>query len=247
VRFRGDDVRQLLGKTYSRLTNRLPPDLAGRIDLFRPSLRDSWGGPLNGQLRRREIVRDLARRIQFDQVIETGTYRGTSTEFLSAVFGAPVTSIEANPRLFSYSSRRLAAWPDITVEFGDSRAILRRVADGASGKSESVFAYLDAHWEEDLPLSEELEIIASGWSHAVAMIDDFQVPGDDGYAFDDYGPGKALTADYLPIAPLSGWSILYPLATSQEETGARRGCCVLASSEMSRVVQVPSLRFDSTL
>jgi len=108
-------------------------------------------------------------------VIETGTYRGTSTEFLSAVFGAPVTSIEANPRLFSYSSRRLAAWPDITVEFGDSRVILRRVADGASGKSESVFAYLDAHWEEDLPLSEELEIIASGWSHAVAMIDDFQV------------------------------------------------------------------------
>ncbi len=193
-------------------------------------------------------MNDLARRIQFDQVIETGTYRGTSTEFLSAVFGAPVTSIEANPRLFSYSSRRLAAWPDITVEFGDSRVILRRVADGdgASGKSESVLAYLDAHWEEDLPLSEELESIASGWSHAVAMIDDFQVPGDDGYAFDDCGPGKALTADYLPIVSLGGWSILYPLAASQEETGARRGCCVLASSE-SRVVQVPSLRFGSTL
>ncbi len=246
VRFRSDGVRQLLETTYSRLTNRLPPDLAGRIDLLRPSWRDSWGGPLNGQLRRREIVRDLARRIQFDQVIETGTYRGTSTEFLSAVFGAPVTSIEANPRLFSYSSRRLAAWPEITVEFGDSRAILRRIADGTSDKSESVFAYLDAHWEEDLPLSEELEIIASGWSHAVVMIDDFQVPGDEGYAFDDYGPGKALTADYLPTGSLSGWSILYPLAASQEETGARRGCCVLASSEMSRVVQVPSLRFGST-
>jgi hypothetical protein len=74
---------------------------------------------MNGQMRRHEIVRDLARSIQFDLVIETGTYRGTSTEFLSTVFNAPITSIEADPRLFSYSSRRLVAWPDITVEFGE--------------------------------------------------------------------------------------------------------------------------------
>jgi hypothetical protein len=37
----------------------------------------------------------------------------------------------------------------------------------------------------------------------VAMIDDFRVPGDEGYAYDDYGPGKALTADYLPTYRLS--------------------------------------------
>jgi hypothetical protein len=239
------DVRQSLETAYSRVTTRLPPDLAGRIDLLRPSWRDSWGGPLNGQLRRRDLVRDLARTIEFDQVIETGTYRGTTTEFLSAVFGAPTISVEANPRLFSYSSRRLAARSDVTVEFGDSRAALQRAAGDAAGKT--VFAYLDAHWEEDLPLAEELEIIASNWSHAVVMIDDFQVPSDEGYAYDDYGPGKALTPDYLPVGALADWSLLYPSAASEEETGARRGCCVLASSAMSRVVQIPSLRLSGRL
>ena len=124
---------------------------------------------------------------------------------------------------------------------------MQRAAGAAAGKSESVFAYLDAHWEEDLPLAQELEIIASNWSHAVVMIDDFRVPGDEGYGYDDYGPGKALTADYLPFGALTDWSILYPLAASEEETGARRGCCVLASPAMSRVVQIPSLRLSSTL
>lgn len=236
-----------LGTTYACITNRIPPDYAGRIDLLRPSLRESWGGPLNGQLRRREMVRDLARSIRFDQVIETGTYRGTSTEFLSAVFGVPVLSIEANPRLFSYCSRRLAARSDITVQLGDSRVILRGAAEGASGNSKPVFFYLDAHWEEDLPLAEELEIISSAWSHAIVMIDDFQVPGDQGYTYDDYGPGKALSEDYLPASSLTGWSLLYPLATSEDETGAKRGCCVLASPAMGDAVLVPSLRFGRVL
>jgi len=32
------------------------------------------------------------------------------------------------------------------------------------------------------------------------MIDDFQVPDDPGYAYDDYGPGKALTPDLVDPA-----------------------------------------------
>ncbi|MGH7488291.1 MAG: hypothetical protein ACREMY_22235, partial [bacterium] len=70
---------------------------------------------------------------------------------------------------------------------------------------------------------------------AVLMIDDFQVPGDPGYSFDDYGPGKALTSEYLP--ELNGWGLFYPCAPSSSETGARRGCAVLATPPMSSVVQ----------
>jgi hypothetical protein len=62
---------------------------------------------------------------------------------------------------------------------------------GFAGRT--ILFYLDAHWNDDLPLEEELELIFSVHPHAVVMIDDFQVPDDPGYQFDEYGPGKALT------------------------------------------------------
>jgi hypothetical protein len=231
---------------YSKVTKLLPPDLAGRIDLLRPSFRGSWGGPLNGQLRRQQIVRDLACRIPFDRVIETGTYRGTSTEFFSAVIGAPVETVEANPRFFAYSSRRLAVLQNVHVMLGDSRTLLREIAARPGASNESMFIYLDAHWEDDLPLAQELQIIACNWTQAVVMIDDFQVPDDVGYAFDDYGTGRALTESYLPKEDLVGWRLCYPRAQSSDETGARRGCGVLVSPAMfEQVSGVASLRLAS--
>jgi predicted O-methyltransferase YrrM len=236
-------VKRFYEMAYSKATELLPRDLAGRIDLLRPSFRGSWGGPLNGQQRRREIVRDLARMISFDRAIETGTFRGTSTEFFSAVIGAPVETVEANPRFFAYSSRRLAILPDVRVVLGDSRAFLQRVATRPGSADESVFIYLDAHWEDDPPLAQELQIITRGWTNAVVMIDDFQVPGDDGYAFDDYGAGRTLTENYLPAGDLVGWHLFYPSAPSSDETGARRGCSVLVSPALFEPVrEVASLR-----
>ncbi|MGY1805876.1 hypothetical protein ACI8AF_00735 [Blastococcus sp. SYSU D00669] len=215
----------MLKRSVLWVIDRLPAEMAGQVDLLRPGLRVSWGGPLNGQRQRRAIVRGLARTVDFELVLETGTYRGTSTEFFSAVFGAPVQTVEIDPRFFAYSRRRLAFDPTITVSQGDSRPFLRRLA--ASHGGQTTFIYLDAHWEEDLPLREELEIIRDGWSRAVVMIDDFAVPDDPGYEYDDYGPGKALTALYLPEMP--GWRLLYPSAVSSDETGAKRGCAVLVS------------------
>jgi predicted O-methyltransferase YrrM len=123
----------------------------GRLDLLRPSLRQSWGGPLNGQQQRQAIVRRLANAITFDAVIETGTYRGTSTEFFSTVFGTPVETVEQNVRYYTYAKARLSRDPQIEVALGDSRTFLREVGLRRSGQT--VFVYLDAHWEEDLPLS----------------------------------------------------------------------------------------------
>ena len=60
--------------------------------------------------------------------------------------------------------------------------------------------YLDAHWNDHLPLREEVELALKHFAKAVLIIDDFAVPDDPGYAFDDYGPGKALTLDYLARA-----------------------------------------------
>jgi hypothetical protein len=63
------------------------------------------------------------------------------------------------------------------------------------------------------------------------MVDDFQVPFDEGYAYDDYGVGRALTKDYIEsIVAARGLQVLYPSTPSAHETGERCGCVVLAES-----------------
>lgn len=181
---------------------------------------------MNGQIRRREIVRRLAFEVRPSVVIETGTYRGDTTAFLTDVTGAPVHSVEANRRYYLYTKRRLARRTDITLHHGDSRSFLRELA--AVQPNQAVFIYLDAHWDAELPLVEELNIIAESWNEAVVMIDDFEVPHDAGYAFDDYGPDARLSEEILP-ASVADWTRLYPAQPSAEETGARRGCVVLVS------------------
>jgi len=235
-------MKKVLGSAYDRLTELLPPATAWRIDLLRSSLRESWGGSLNGQERRRELVRSIAQSFDFDVVLETGTYRGTSTVFFASVFGVPVETVEANPRYYAYSSHRLASEPRILVTLGDSRQFLRQMAMRQSYTTP--FIYLDAHWEADLPLREELEIIAANWEQAAVMVDDFAVPGDPGYGYDDYGPGKVLAQDYLPTMP--GWSLFYPTAPSAEETGQKRGCSVLLTSALVEA-DIKGLRFAAEL
>jgi hypothetical protein len=185
------------------------------------------------------MVRELAGAVPFDVVLETGTFRGTSTAFFAAVTGTPVETVEISARYYEYSRRRLERLPGITVHLGDSRGFLR---DQARKRPDATaLIYLDAHWGDDLPLAEELHIIASEWTHSIVMIDDFEVPGDTGYEFDEVAPGKALTRSYLPDMP--GWALFYPGIPSSEETGRRRGCVVLApASLLAAVCKCPSLR-----
>jgi hypothetical protein len=205
----------------------------GRLDLLRHSvMQHSWGGPFNGQKFRQRILFDLLYYFPIKAIVETGTYRGTTT----ALFGAtslPVYTAEVNPRYFSYAKLRfLFNRANIHLYQSESRAFLRDLSKDSSVANEDVFFYLDAHWGEDLPLRDELDIIFSKWRRPIVMIDDFQVPNSD-YGFDDYGPEKGINLRYIdPIVSARKLSIFFPAADSSAETGARRGSVVL-SQEMS--------------
>ena len=109
-----------------------------------------------------------------------------------------------------------------------------------------VLFYLDAHWEEHLPLQEELEIIFSNWNNAVVLIDDFQVPGTT-YGYDNYGPGKALTMNYLKPLQHFQLSAYFPAAEAEQETGAKRGCVVLCKDEVAKNILNGIESLDSRL
>jgi hypothetical protein len=109
--------------------------------------------------------------------------------------------------------------------------VLRRLCDGSlrSFGRRTLFFYLDAYWNADLPLAEELDIVFGHCLAALVMVDDFSVPGDPEYGFDDYGAGMSLTADYVaPAVSAYALSVLCPAVPAAEESGTRRGCIVLA-------------------
>lgn len=228
--------RDAARRAYDVAMPRLPAGLAASIDYARPSLRESWGGPLNGQRHRQEMVRELVRLVDLDVVVETGTFRGTSSEFFLHVTGRPLKSVEANARFHAYARRRLRTYPDADLSLDDSRRFLSRLAQDEEATSATTLFYLDAHWHEDLPLVEEIRIIAGAWRRAVVMIDDFQVPGDSGYHYDDYGPDRVLSVECLPRDVLSGWGEFYPALPSAYETGSRRGSVLLVSPELTGLV-----------
>ncbi|MGH9878161.1 MAG: hypothetical protein ACRD5H_11020 [Nitrososphaerales archaeon] len=207
----------------------------GRLDFFRhPERQYSWGGPFNGQKFRRRIVFDLLFAFPIKAVVETGTFRGTTTALFAAT-SLPVYSAEIHPRYFSYAKTRfLFNRHNVHLYHGDSRSFLRYLSGDSRIPKEDVFFYLDAHWGNDSPLRDELEIIFSKWERPIVMVDDFQVP-DSGYGFDDYGPGKALNLDYIdPVVSTHNISVFFPSVDSPKETGGRRGSVVLCK-EMSGV------------
>jgi hypothetical protein len=78
------------------------------------------------------------------------------------------------------------------------------------------------------------------------MIDDFRVPFDQGYGYDDYGDAKAFTAAYIRPAVCSfQLRTFYPSTPSAEETGARRGCVVLVKEgSLARIMDSLPLLLD---
>ena len=227
---------KLSERAYLKLSSAVPPAVATRMDLMRPSSFAS--APLNGQRERQRIVRELVAAVDFDEVVETGTFRAATTLFLSYVTGKPVYSVELLPRYFRFAQLRCADEPNIHLVQGDSRSFLRDLAPSIGGHT--TLFYLDAHWQPNVPRFEELEIISATWTRAIVMVDDFSVPDDDGYGFVRYGT-IPLNENYLP--ELRGWGRFYPTAPSSVDTGAKRGCIVLATAALiDRVAEVNSLR-----
>ena len=222
------------------------PRLLGALDLVRfPHLKDGCGGPLNGQRERQRMVMALLKAMEIDTIVETGTHRGASARYFSDLCPGTVFTIEADDRFFGYSRTRLLPRRNVVTLHNDSRSGLRSLTTDARLAGRRILFYLDAHWGDDLPLAEELDIVFGHWPASVVLIDDFEVPDDPGYGFDDYGPGKRLSLAYTrDVQRKYALRTFFPAASSGAETGARRGCvCFVADPDsVARVESVSELR-----
>jgi hypothetical protein len=62
------------------------------------------------------------------------------------------------------------------------------------------------------------------------------VPGDSGYAFDDYGIGKCLSLRDFPFHKDSRICTYFPSRPASQESGIRRGCVVLVSPNLKNTI-----------
>jgi hypothetical protein len=198
---------------------------AAALDLRNPELPSA--APFNGQQER-----CLLAAIRPAAIVETGTFRGTTTEWLAAQYDGPIYSCEIDRRFFLQAQEKLRPFTEVRVSLADSRAFLRDLQPDLP-RDRPVLFYLDAHWLEDLPLAEETRLIVERVPLAVIMIYDFRVPFDAGYSWDDYGPGKRISLDLLH-EPKDRCSFALPTLPAAEETGAKRGLCVMAVAESVR-------------
>jgi len=136
----------------------------------------------------------------FGVAVESGTFRGDSTEILRQRFGT-VHTIEIQPDLYKTATRRFVNRPNVICWPGDSSQIITNLAKIISSPT---LWFLDAHWSgdrtvdwqssnwygygvdtghrgtpgrlptsaEQVPLMEELEAIATFSPHTLIYIDD---------------------------------------------------------------------------
>src|SRR5262249_18502880 len=202
-----------------------------RLRMLNYLLGRNKDGPFNGQKARQDLFCRLLQACRPAAIIETGTHLGNSTDFMAECSKLPVYSVEANAQSYAFARLRLRKHRNIRLSFGDSRGFIAKFIESEAAKfaGHPLLFYLDAHWGEDLPLFVEVAKITSSFSKAVIIIDDFQVPDDDGYGYDDYGDGKALTREYIaPLVSRFQLAEFFPKTPSIAETGDRRGCVVLA-------------------
>lgn len=238
-------AKRILRPLLSKQTIKIIQQTIGILDYIRSPDRGAGWGPFNGQTARQALFVDLLTKTAPHAIVETGTFLGATTEFISQV-GLPVFTIEAHPRNYGFARARFWRKRNVKLLYGDSRIGLHKLFDGALHplSRRTIFFYLDAHWNNDLPLAEEIDIIFSHCPMGVVMIDDFEVPSDAGYGFDDYGPGKALVADYIkPALSRHQLQAFYPSTPSAADYPStpmaaaglaapgrlRRGCVVLVS------------------
>jgi hypothetical protein len=237
-------AKRVLRRFLPRQAIEMMQQTIGMIDYIRSPDRGAGWGPFNGQTARQALFVDIIANTRPRAIVETGTFLGTTTELMSQT-GLPVFTIELHPRNYGFARARFLRRRNVKLLHGDSRTGLRRLFDRLLQPLPglTVFFYLDAHWNDDLPLAEEIDIIFTRCPMAVVMIDDFEVPSDAGYGYDDYGPGKALVSGYIrPAVSAHQLRAFYPSTPSVADYPStpmaaeglaapgrmRRGCVVLA-------------------
>jgi predicted O-methyltransferase YrrM len=207
---------------------------------------DHWSIlPFNGQAIRLQKIVEIATVLRPTIVIETGTYLGSSTPYLASFASNKTFTIEIDKNSAAKAHERFKAHHGnsrIELILDDSAVAIQKILEGLDSRSETVLAYLDAHWLDAIPTKTELQSLCDWGGNWIAIIDDFQVPHDPGYAYDEY-ENTVIGISEVPLnRNLQVW---VPNILAEKETGAKRGTGYIFSPEAIKVI--PKSVFESLI
>jgi hypothetical protein len=81
---------------------------AAEVELASDELQDCWGGAFNGQEGRRALFLDLVERLELAAIVQTGTFRGSTTQWMAEHFDGPILTCEHAPEYFFQAQQRLS-------------------------------------------------------------------------------------------------------------------------------------------
>lgn len=177
--------------------------------------------PFNGDSFLCEEFLRLKDKFALEMAVETGTFMGSTTLWLSNNF-KEVHTTEMNTEYYENSMKNLADIPNITFWNHDSRETLPQILKKCNNKT---MIFLDAHWHEN-PLLKELEIIAASGLKPIIAIHDFKNPNHPDYGYDVY-PDQKIVYEWKWIEnrvnAIYGEGNFYHYY-NDKATGAKRGC-----------------------
>jgi hypothetical protein len=202
----------------------------------------------NGQRNRSREFDAIDSRIAFENYVETGTFLGMTTDFLSRRAQrrraqrrrAQVYTCEINNRHFAIANRTVGGRHNLHLERANSVDFLRFLAPQLGAARN--FVYLDAHWNDYLPLRDELAILEA-WPNTVVLIDDFKVPSDPRFGWDKYGEDQEICLEYI-AGTVGNRRVYFPNYPAPDEGAPPRGYCVMSMSAPLESVldQIPLLK-----
>jgi len=163
----------------------------------------------------------LINRYNIKNIVETGTWKGTTTKLLSAM-AEKVFTVEINEDYFK-ETKDLDNYENIIREFGNSPEILEKWFKEDSIKQPSLF-FLDAHWNDYNPLLDELKMLdIYNMNKSIIVIHDFYNPFHKEFGYDQYGD-ITYNMDYIRVSlnkiyNIDNWKYYY----NSKSTGDKRG------------------------
>ena len=200
--------------------------------------------PMNGQRNRLRTSILLLEILKPEFVIESGSYLGTTTQYLAGVSSKQTYSIEINKEFAAVASERLKSDIEqkrVKIVDGNSAQQMPIILREINPRTSRIFAYLDAHWLEQIPLFEELQALLDWGGDFIAVIDDFFIPDDPGYGYDQYENHRVDISHVPSSEKISVW---VPSESSDTESGARRGTGYVVSSNLTKQIKKDSINLQ---